>query len=158
MPRSSNTSRESRLQQPFPRMTYAEAMERFGIDKPDLRFGMEVKDATAVVRKTEFQVFQQAEAVRGLCVKGVGREVQPQEPRRTDGVRQGVRRQGTGVAEGRRRQAQRPVGEVLHAGTDGRTSRGDGRRSRRPAAVRRGQREATARAAAPVCGIGSARS
>jgi aspartyl-tRNA synthetase len=60
-----------KVAQPFPRMTYAEAMERFGIDKPDLRFGMELKDATAVVRKTEFQVFQQAEAVRGLCVKGV---------------------------------------------------------------------------------------
>ena len=48
-------------------MTYAEAMERFGIDKPDLRFGMELKDATSVVRKTEFQVFQQAEAVRGCA-------------------------------------------------------------------------------------------
>jgi aspartyl-tRNA synthetase len=59
-----------KIERPFARLTYAEAMERFGIDKPDLRFGMEVKDATAVVRKTEFQVFQQAEAVRGLCVKG----------------------------------------------------------------------------------------
>lgn len=58
------------ISQPFPRLTYVEAMERYGIDKPDLRFEMEVRDATAVVRKTEFQVFQQAEAVRGLCVKG----------------------------------------------------------------------------------------
>ena len=60
----------TKITQPFPRLTYAEAMERFGIDKPDLRFAMEIRDATPVVRKTEFQVFQQAEAVRGLCVKG----------------------------------------------------------------------------------------
>jgi aspartyl-tRNA synthetase len=59
-----------KIEQPFPRMSYADAMERFGIDKPDLRFAMEIKDATSVVKKTEFQVFQQAEAVRGLCVKG----------------------------------------------------------------------------------------
>src|SRR5207248_1366255 len=55
---------------PFPRLTWHEAMKRFGIDKPDLRFGMEIKDATAVAHKTTFQVFQQAEAVRGLTVKG----------------------------------------------------------------------------------------
>jgi aspartyl-tRNA synthetase len=62
--------RKVAVQRPLPRLTYAEAMERFGIDKPDLRFEMEIKDATAVVRKTDFQVFQQAEAVRGLCVVG----------------------------------------------------------------------------------------
>jgi len=62
--------KKATIPRPFPRLTWHEAMERFGIDKPDLRFGMEIKDATAVVRKTEFQVFQQAEAVRGLTVTG----------------------------------------------------------------------------------------
>jgi aspartyl-tRNA synthetase len=55
---------------PFPRLTYAEAMERFGIDKPDLRFGMEIVDVTAIAKSTDFQVFLQAETVRGLVAKG----------------------------------------------------------------------------------------
>ena len=55
---------------PFPRLTYAEAMERFGIDKPDLRFGMEIVDVTEIARTTDFQVFKQAGAVRGLVARG----------------------------------------------------------------------------------------
>ena len=42
---------------PFPRMQYAEAMERFGIDKPDLRFGLELKNLTAAFAGTSFKVF-----------------------------------------------------------------------------------------------------
>ncbi|MBQ2752743.1 MAG: aspartate--tRNA ligase [Firmicutes bacterium] len=48
------------IQVPFRRMTYAEGMERFGSDKPDLRFGMELKNISEIVRGTEFVVFKSA--------------------------------------------------------------------------------------------------
>jgi aspartyl-tRNA synthetase len=49
---------------PFPRMGYAEAMLRYGSDKPDTRFGLEIQDATDVTRGSEFGVFANAEVVR----------------------------------------------------------------------------------------------
>jgi aspartyl-tRNA synthetase len=55
---------------PFPRMTHAEAMIRFGIDKPDLRFGMELYDITDIANATGFKVFQTAEQVKGICAEG----------------------------------------------------------------------------------------
>lgn len=55
---------------PLPRMTYDEAMERFGHDAPDLRFGMEIVDVTDLAREAEFRVFRQA-AESGLRVRGV---------------------------------------------------------------------------------------
>ena len=58
------------LTKPFPRMTHAQAMERYGIDKPDLRFGMELFDVTEIANATEFRVFQSAEQVKGLCAEG----------------------------------------------------------------------------------------
>lgn len=62
------------IQTPFPRMTYAEGMERFGSDKPDLRFGYELKNLTEVLKGTEFRVFAGAVSaggsVRGINVKG----------------------------------------------------------------------------------------
>jgi len=45
---------------PFPRLTYRESMERFGIDKPDFRFGMEIVDLSAILAKSEFKVFSGA--------------------------------------------------------------------------------------------------
>jgi aspartyl-tRNA synthetase len=53
---------------PFRRMPYDEAMLRYGTDKPDLRFGLEIEDATEVTRGSEFKVFAGAEAVRLLRV------------------------------------------------------------------------------------------
>ena len=57
---------------PFPRMTYEESLRRFGTDKPDLRYGLELVDFTDALRDTEFSVFQRVIAadgvVRGLCV------------------------------------------------------------------------------------------
>ncbi len=54
----------------FPRMTYDEAMRRFGSDKPDLRFGMEFADLSDVAKGKGFQVFDSAEAVLGICAPG----------------------------------------------------------------------------------------
>ncbi len=55
---------------PFPRMTWQEAMDRFGTDKPDTRFGMEIVDLAEAVRDSEFKVFSSAlsdgGAVRGI--------------------------------------------------------------------------------------------
>jgi aspartyl-tRNA synthetase len=53
---------------PFPRMTHEEADRRFGSDKPDLRFGLEIEDATEVTRGSAFGVFAGADAVRFLRV------------------------------------------------------------------------------------------
>jgi aspartyl-tRNA synthetase len=49
---------------PFPRMAYADAMLRYGSDKPDVRFGLEIQEGTAVTRGSEFGVFAGAERVR----------------------------------------------------------------------------------------------
>jgi aspartyl-tRNA synthetase len=56
---------------PFPRLTWSEAMARFGSDKPDLRFGLEIQDGTEVTRGSEFGVFANAAAVRFLVVPRV---------------------------------------------------------------------------------------
>jgi aspartyl-tRNA synthetase len=51
---------------PFPRLTYADALAKYGTDKPDLRFGLEIQDATEVTRGSEFGVFASADVVRFL--------------------------------------------------------------------------------------------
>ncbi|OJF92647.1 aspartate--tRNA ligase [Alkalibacterium sp. 20] len=62
------------LKAPFPRLTFKEAMERFGSDKPDLRFGMELVDLNDVAKDSAFKVFSSAVEsggmVKGLTVKG----------------------------------------------------------------------------------------
>ncbi len=68
---------EKRLfQEPFPRMTYQEAMARYGTDRPDIRFGLELKDVTDLAREVEFQVFarvaRKGGLVKGLNAKGLG--------------------------------------------------------------------------------------
>ena len=61
---------------PIPRMTWQEAMDRYGSDKPDTRFGMELNDVTEVVKECEFVVFKNAiengGTVRGINAKGQG--------------------------------------------------------------------------------------
>jgi len=65
---------EMRLVKPFPRLKYKEAMERYGTDKPDLRFGLELKDLSDIVAESEFSVFRSAIAnggkVKGMCIPG----------------------------------------------------------------------------------------
>lgn len=61
------------IETPFPRMTWDEAMTRYGSDKPDIRFGFEINDITDMVSGCEFKVFADAIAtggsVRGICIK-----------------------------------------------------------------------------------------
>jgi aspartyl-tRNA synthetase len=61
---------------PFDRLTYREAMDRFGADKPDLRYGMELHDLNRCFGRTEFRVFRQAleqgKSIRGLTAPGCG--------------------------------------------------------------------------------------
>src|SRR5262249_28953541 len=56
--------------EPVERMTWHESMNRFGVDKPDLRFGMELIDLGSVFTETEFRAFAGAEAIKGLRVVG----------------------------------------------------------------------------------------
>jgi aspartyl-tRNA synthetase len=64
------------LSSPWPRLSYQEAMKRFGKDNPDLRFGLELKDITDLAPRSGFKVFEEAVSkgghVRGLNAKGLG--------------------------------------------------------------------------------------
>jgi len=55
---------------PIPRMTWHEALDRYGSDKPDLRFAMELVELTPIFSSTEFKAFASAEAIKGLRVPG----------------------------------------------------------------------------------------
>jgi len=65
---------EMRVVKPFLRFGYDEVMERYGTDKPDLRFGLEIKDLSDIVARSDFSVFSSAVAnggkVKGICVPG----------------------------------------------------------------------------------------
>lgn len=53
---------------PFEKLTYQESLSRFGTDKPDLRFGLELQDVTGLVQKSDFKVFTSAEQVKCIAV------------------------------------------------------------------------------------------
>ena len=57
------------LTEDVPRIPYTEAMEKYGSDKPDLRFGMELIELTDIFSNTEFGVFKNAECIKAICVK-----------------------------------------------------------------------------------------
>jgi aspartyl-tRNA synthetase len=66
-----------RVLEPFPRLSYKEALERYGTDKPDIRFGLELKDISDIAAATDFHVFRSAldcdGKVKGICAPGCGR-------------------------------------------------------------------------------------
>ncbi len=69
------------IPQPIPRMTWQEAMDRFGSDKPDIRFGMELKNVSEVVKDVDFVVFKSA-LENGGTVRGINAEGQGAMPRK----------------------------------------------------------------------------
>lgn len=71
----------------FPRMPYSEAMEKYGSDKPDIRFGMPFVDLTELTQNKGFQVFDAAELVVGICAEGCANYTRKQLDKLTDFVR-----------------------------------------------------------------------
>jgi aspartyl-tRNA synthetase len=71
----------------FPRMTYAEAMEKYGSDKPDIRFGMEFVDMTDLAHGKNFVVFDSAEAVIGISAPGCSEYTRKQLDELTEWVK-----------------------------------------------------------------------
>ena len=65
---------EMKVKEPFPRFSYTDVMERFGTDKPDLRFGLELKDLSDIAAQSSFGIFTSAIAgggkVKGICAPG----------------------------------------------------------------------------------------
>ena len=64
-----NFAKKELLSEEIPRIPYEVAMEKYGSDKPDLRFGMELVDLNDVLAETEFGVFKNAECVKAICVR-----------------------------------------------------------------------------------------
>ncbi len=65
---------DMRVIKPFPRLNYADALERYGTDKPDLRFGLELRDLSDIAVQSDFSIFRSAIAnggkVKGICAPG----------------------------------------------------------------------------------------
>ena len=73
---------------PFPRMSYAQAMQQYGTDKPDLRFGMPFVELTHLAQKQGFRVFDEATLVVGICAQGCAGYTRKQLDQLTDFVKQ----------------------------------------------------------------------
>lgn len=84
------------MQKPFPRIPYAEAMEKYGSDRPDLRFGMEMVELTEELKDTQFTVFANAikngGCVKAICCEGGARLTRSQ----IDTLTEMVRKEGAG--------------------------------------------------------------
>ncbi|MDH5606517.1 MAG: aspartate--tRNA ligase, partial [Anaerolineae bacterium] len=80
------------MQKPWPRLTYEEAMRRYGVDKPDIRFGLELEDISDLAFGSGFKVFEDAVGsgghVRGINAKGLGNYSRKQIDELTDFVKQ----------------------------------------------------------------------
>ena len=104
------------LKLPFSRLPYAEAMERFGVDKPDLRFELELKNLSAAFAGTRFKVFAEVlargESIYGIVLPG-GIPVQPPRARRDGRGRARAPRAGPGVGQGREDGWQGPIARHL---------------------------------------------
>jgi aspartyl-tRNA synthetase len=71
----------------FPRMSYSEALESYGSDKPDIRFDMKIKNLTDLVKGKGFQVFDDAEYIGGICAVGCSEFTRKQLDALTDWVK-----------------------------------------------------------------------
>ncbi len=78
---------------PFPRMTWADAMEHYGSDKPDIRFGMTFNDITTLARGKGFGVFDSAEYIGAICAEGFSSYTRKQ----LDGLTEFVKRPQIGA-------------------------------------------------------------
>ena len=81
------TVRGVKFEGDFPRMTYAEAMERYGSDKPDIRFDMEFVELTALAQQNDFVVFNSAEAVLAINAEGCSEYTRKQLDELTEWVK-----------------------------------------------------------------------
>ncbi len=81
---------------PFPRMRQSEAMERFGIDRPDLRFGMELQDVTDLMREVDFKVFREPIDAGGVVKCLVAKDAEKLTRKVTDGLAEELRGIGAG--------------------------------------------------------------
>ena len=72
---------------PLPRMSWYEAMDKYGSDKPDIRFGMEINDLSSQLRDKGFSVFDSSEYVGGICVKGCAEYTRKQLDELTEWVK-----------------------------------------------------------------------
>ena len=124
---------------PLPHMTYHEAMDRYGIDRPDTRFGLELQDVSDIAAKTEFAVFRDALAKGGVvkCIVSSDPTGKVLTRKVIDGLTEEIKGMGGARAargEGRRRRRRREVGDghrqVPRAG-HGRTAGEDRREGRR---------------------------
>ncbi len=71
----------------FPRMPFSEAFEKYGNDKPDLRFGMMIHELTDLVKGKEFKIFEDADYVGGICATGCGEYTRKQLDGLTDFIK-----------------------------------------------------------------------
>ncbi|MFA5574450.1 MAG: aspartate--tRNA ligase [Brumimicrobium sp.] len=81
------TCRGIEFNEAFPRITYSEAMERYGSDKPDTRFGMEFNNMNSVTQNKGFKIFDEAELVLGIVAKGCSDYSRKQIDNLTDWVK-----------------------------------------------------------------------
>ncbi len=78
---------EYRIEKDFPRMTWAEAMQRYGTDKPDIRFGLELHELTGLVKGKGFRVLDDAAYTGAICVPGMAGYSRKQLDQLTEWVR-----------------------------------------------------------------------
>ena len=131
---------------PFPRMTYAEAMRRYGSDKPDLRFDLELVDLTEHMAGTEFRVFQ-AEHVGAVVVPGGAAYTRKELDAWQEWAKRAGRQGHRLAADPRGRRARAARSPELEPRAAGGAARGGRRRARRRDPVRRRPAAYDARAA-----------
>ena len=129
------------LPTPFPRMAYHDAMNRYGVDKPDTRFGFELVDFSDTFKTSTFKVFASTVAasgsVKAVNAKGLA-DITQGEDRRAQGDREIARREGPRVPQVRGRRMEVAHREVFLGRGEGRADQAPQHRGRRHRVLRRG--------------------